>query len=130
MEIQAWYLKWKNNSKAKEINTLPKALVVLDRSTFPNLFILLRIGATLPVTSATCEISITTLSYLKIELRTTMTNKRLNGLSLMFIHRDLTKQLNVDHIIDEFAREHPRRMEVTNLLSEDTEKAHSSSMAE
>ena len=59
-----------------------------------------------------------------------MTNKRLNGLSLMFIHRDLTKQLNVDHIIDEFAREHPRRLELENLLSEDTEKAHSSSMAE
>ena len=130
MEIQAWYLKWKNNSKAKEINTLPKALAVLDKSTFPNLFVRLRIGATLPVTSATCERSISTLSFLKIELRTTMTNKRLNGLSLMFIHCDFTKQLNVDHIIDEFAREHPRRMELTNLLSEHTEKAHSSSMAE
>ena len=130
MEIQAWYLKWKSNSKAKEINTLPKALAVLDKSTFPNLFVLLRIGATLPVTSATCERSISTLRFLKNELRSTMTNKRLNGLSLMFIHRDLTKQLNVDHIIDEFAREHPRRMELANLLSEDTEKAHSSSMAE
>ena len=59
-----------------------------------------------------------------------MTNERLNDLSLMFIHHDLTKQLNVDHIIDEFAREHPRQMELANLLSEDTEKAHSSSMAE
>ena len=91
MEIQAWYLKWKNNSKAKEINTLPKALAVLDKSTFPNLFVLLRIGATLPVTSATCERSISTLRFLKNELRSTMTNKGLNGLSLMFIHRDLTK---------------------------------------
>ena len=90
----------------------------------------MRIGATLPVTSVTCERSISTLRFLKNELRSTMTNKRSNGLSLMFIHRDLTKQLNVDHIIDEFAREHPRRMELANLLSEDTEKAHSSSMAE
>ena len=41
----------------------------------------------------------------------------------MFKHHDLTKQLNVDHIIDEFPREHPRQMELANLLSEDTEKA-------
>ena len=67
---------------------------------------------------------------MKNELKSTTTNKRLNGLSLMFIHHDLTKQLNVDHIIDEFAREYLRRMEPANLLSEDTEKAHSSSMAE
>ena len=35
MKIQAWYLKWKDNSKAQEINTLPKALAVLDKPTFP-----------------------------------------------------------------------------------------------
>ena len=68
MRVQR-YLKWKSNSKAKEINTLPKALAVLDKSTFPNLFILLRIGATLPVISATCERSISTLRFLKNELR-------------------------------------------------------------
>ena len=117
MEIQGWYLKWKNNSEAKEINTLPKALAALDKTTFSNLSVLLRIGATLPVTSATCERSISTLRFLKNELRSTMTNKRLNGLSLMFIHCDLTKQLKIDDIIDEFAREHPRRMELANLLS-------------
>ena len=43
-----------------------------------------------------------------------MTNKRLNGLSLMFIHHDLTKNLNIDDIVDEFAREHPRHMELVN----------------
>ena len=96
-----------SNRKVKEINTLPKALAVLDKSTFPSLFVLLQIRENLPVTSATCERSISTLRFLK-NLRSTMTNKRLNGLSLKFIHCDLTKQLNVDHIIDEFAREHPR----------------------
>ena len=121
MELQAWYLKWKQHPKAKEINTLPKALVALDKATFPNLFVLLQIGATLPVTSATCERSISTLRFLKDELRSTMTNRRLNGLALMFIHRDLTKHLNIDDIVDEFAREHPRRMELVNLLSDDAE---------
>ena len=107
MELQAWYMKWKHHPEAKEVNTLPKALAALDKSTFPNLSILLRIGATLPVTSATCERSIGTLRFLKNELRSTMTNSRLNGLSLMFLHRDLTRQLNTDDIVDEFARENP-----------------------
>ena len=48
-----------------------------------------------------------------------MTNRRLNGLSLMFVHRDLTRQLNIEDIVDEFAREHPRRMELVSLLSDD-----------
>ena len=121
MELQAWYLKWKDHPKAKEVNTLPKALAALDKATFPNLFILLRIGAILPVTSATCERSISTLRFLKNELRSTMTSSRLNGLSLMFIHRDLTRQLKIDDIVDEFAREHPRRMELVSLLHDDTE---------
>ena len=50
-----------------------------------------------------------------------MTNSRLNGLSLMFIHQDLTRQLNIDDIVDEFAREHPRHMELVSLLNDDAE---------
>ena len=38
MELQAWHLKWKQQSTAKNINTLPKALAALDKTAFPNLF--------------------------------------------------------------------------------------------
>ena len=48
-----------------------------------------------------------------------MANSRLNGLSLLFIHCDLTRQLNIHDIVDEFAREHPRRMELVNLLNDE-----------
>ena len=43
MELQAWYLKWKQLPKAKEINTLLKALATSDKITFPNLSVLLQI---------------------------------------------------------------------------------------
>ena len=41
----------------------------------------------------------------------------------MFLHCDLTRQLNTDDIVDEFARENPRGLELANLLTEsdDTE---------
>ena len=97
------------------------ALAALGKTTFPNLSVLLQIGVTLSVTIATCEKSVSILCFLKDELRSTMTNRRLNGLSLMFIHRGLTKHLNIDDIVDEFAREHPRHMELVNLLSDDAE---------
>ena len=29
-----------------------------------------------------------------------MTNDRLNGLALMYVHRNLTKQLDLDEIVD------------------------------
>jgi len=41
IELQAWYLKWKQQPKAKEINTLSKTLAASDKITFPNLSILL-----------------------------------------------------------------------------------------
>ena len=52
-----------------------------------------------------------------------MTNNRLkfNGLALMYVHRNLTKQLDLDEIVDNFATEHPRRMEFLNILSDEVE---------
>jgi len=47
-----------------------------------------------------------------------MTNDRLNG---GYVHRNLTKQLDLNEIIDNFAREHPRRMEILNIPSDEVE---------
>ena len=46
-----------------------------------------------------------------------MTNNRLNRLSLMFVHCDLIRKLNIDDIVYDFAREHLRHMEVVSLLT-------------
>ena len=37
----------------------------------------------------------------------------------MSVHRNLTKHLNIDDVVDEFAREHPRYMEPVHLLNND-----------
>ena len=75
-----------------------------------------RIASTLPVTSATCERSISTLRLLKTQLRSTMSNSRMNDLAMMFIHRKRSnpKALKFD-TIDEFAARNPRRMEWSDL---------------
>ena len=39
----------------------------------------------------------------------------------MCIYRNLTKQLDLGEIVENFAREHPRRMEFLNILSDEVE---------
>ena len=87
------------------------------RKTFPNIYAALRILATIPVTSCECERAVSVLRRLKTYLRSTMLQDRLNGLSLMTVHRDIA--LNYDEILNRFAREHPQRMELLDILADE-----------
>ena len=64
--------------------------------------------ATLPVTTAECERSISGLKLLKTSLRSTMTNMRLNGLALMRMHRRI--EVNPSAIVDAFSQKYKNRM--------------------
>ena len=73
-----------------------------ELGTYPAICVLLKIYATLPVTTATGERSFSTLKYLKNYLRSTMTEDRLNGLAHLYINRDVP--LDYSKVIEEFAR--------------------------
>ena len=108
-ELHCWSIKWKGKvQEAQEQDTPAKVLATLDKDFFPNIEQLLKIACTLSVTSVECERSISRLRYLKTNLRSTMLESRLNGLAMMYVHRDIPCDPNV--VIDEFARKHPRRM--------------------
>ena len=98
------------------INTIPKALAKADKLLYPNLHALLSIGATLPVTSVVCERLISTLRFLKPAIRSTLTNARMNGLAMMiFVHRELASNLELEAVVSEFVVRHSRRMELHDL---------------
>ena len=65
---------------------------------------LLKIFATIPVTTATAERSFSTLRRLKSYLRATMLEERLTGLALASIHRDISASISPNEIIDILAR--------------------------
>ena len=101
-----------------ELPSKPKeSLVHCDYNYFPNIHTLLRIICTLPVTSCFCERSISGLKRLKTYLRSTMGQERLNGLAMMHFHYDL--DIDHDAVLDMFARKHPRRMALKNVLDSD-----------
>ena len=84
---------------------------------FPNITAALRVLSTIPVTSCECERSVSVLRRLKTYLRNTMCQNRLNGLSLMSIHRDIS--VSYHEVVNDFARKYPRRLELINLLEDE-----------
>ena len=82
MELICWGAKW-DNHKGEVPNKPADTVLQCDSNYFPNIATLLRIVCTLPVTSCSCERSISGLKQLKTYLRSTMGQARLNGLELM-----------------------------------------------
>uniref|UniRef100_A0A8C1QLR1 TTF-type domain-containing protein n=1 Tax=Cyprinus carpio TaxID=7962 RepID=A0A8C1QLR1_CYPCA len=79
------------------------------QTTFPSVFVALRIFLTLPVTNAEGERSFSRLKRVKNEFRTTMTQKRLTALSLLTIESDLVKEINFGEVVDTFASTKSRK---------------------
>ena len=74
---------------------------------YPNVKMLLRILITLPVTTSSVERSFSTLRRLKTYLRNCTKESRLNGLTLMTLHRDV--ELLPESVLEKFARKRPRQ---------------------
>ena len=71
-----------------------------------SLAVLIQILATLPVATATNERSFSAIKYLKTYLRNTTKEVRLNGLTLLYVHRDIN--LDFRQVITEFLRKNPK----------------------
>ena len=112
VELHLWQAKWKvsDNASLEDLNTPVKVLPHADKDYFPNIQSLMLLMITIPVTSCECERSISLLRLVKSTLRTTMTEERLNGLCLMQYYHDI--DLDPDEVVSEFARCHPKRMEL------------------
>lgn len=113
-ELQNWYTKWNTEKETHGISALPATLYsTLPRvsSFYPNVKALVTVLCTLPVTSCTAERSFSSLKRIKTSPRSSMNNERLTSLSLLHIHRDIP--VDMEEIIEEFARRHPRRIQLS-----------------
>ena len=110
VELSLWHTQWaeRDAEQAESLDTAAKVLPHADPDYFPNIRTLFLIMTTLPVTSCECERSISLLRLVKSALRTTMSEDRLNGLTMTQCHRDIS--LDPEEVVEEFARCHPRRL--------------------
>ena len=104
MQWRSYWLRHEGNSLP--YNTLGVLLTAKEIHTHPSLEVLLQILTTGSVTTATNERSFSVLRYLESYLRFTTKEARLNGLVLLFVHRDLN--INFELMIDEFLRKNCR----------------------
>ena len=118
-ELHSWRLKWQQQLAEHGEKSLPRTLAQTLRqisSMYPNISAMVRLLATLPVTTCSAERSFSSLKRIKTAFRATMTTTRLSGLTLLHVHLDIP--VNVDSAVDEFARRHPRRIKMVDILSE------------
>ena len=117
-ELLLWERMWKGKKDRREDipDSIDATLEQIDKDAYVNIYTILQILITIPISSASCERSISTLRNLKTYLRNTMAQDRLNGLALMHAHRDM--ELDLEKVIDLFANLHSRRMRMENILNE------------
>ena len=110
--------RWKNKYTLKPADQRPSspalAIKECDRDMFPNIYILLQITCTIPVTSCECERSASGLRRLNNYMRALMGKNRLSNLALLHIHYDTP--VDLDKVVDIYAKLHPRRLELNSLL--------------
>ena len=72
-------------------------------------FTLLRVILTIPVTTATAEQTFSCLCQLKTYLRSTMSQTRLNHCMLLHVHKERTDKLDILQVVREFVSANERR---------------------
>ena len=117
-ELQMWEEYWKQFT-SKLPADLHSLLPLIDKLTYTNLYTAFQILSTIPVTTCSCERSISVLRRLKTYLRNSMSQERLNALAMLHVHRDI--DVDAKEVIDHFARRHPRRMKLFDILNTDPE---------
>ena len=75
---------------------------------FPNIYQLLVIACTLPVTSAKAECSFSLLRRLKNYMRSTMSEERMGDLGVIAMHYG--ERIPCNEICEEFVQQNPRRL--------------------
>ena len=110
-ELHRWRVSWQGTDLENMPGTPSEALVSCNRDLYPNVYTLLKIVCTLPLTTTTCERSISVIRQLKTYLRATMGQQRMSSLALMHIHYNV--QLD---FTDMFCRKNPRRMALNSII--------------
>jgi hypothetical protein len=106
-EFNIWQIKCAKMPLSERPTSALLSLSLCNRDFFPTLHFLLKVLATLPVSTATAERTFSTLKRLKTYLRNATGQDRLTGLALMSVHRDI--EIDTQHVITELARK-PRRL--------------------
>lgn len=102
--------KKKVEKKESSVNFVLKYIIKNDLTdVFPNIFVVMRIICTIPITEAACERSFSVLKLIKNYLRTTMSQERLSALATLSIEKNFVKNLDYSSVIKELSEKKARK---------------------
>ncbi|XP_029345910.1 52 kDa repressor of the inhibitor of the protein kinase-like, partial [Acyrthosiphon pisum] len=107
-KLKLWKRKWIAFKDVDLPHTAVEALSYCNPELFPNIHFLLKVLATLPVSTATPERTFSTLKRVKTFLRSSTGQERLTGIALLSVHRDVT--VNPDEVLNQFALQKDRNI--------------------
>ena len=113
-EYNRWKQMWQAIPLDERPGSVQETLKACSPDRFPNLFALLKLFGVLPLSSASCERSASTLRRLHTYLRCSQTEDRLSALALVHAHYDI--DVSIGQVCQRFMQKHPRRMEISSLL--------------
>ena len=93
--LQALFAEEKNQSELRIKDFTLSQLSSAQQLAFSNVWVLMKILLVMPATNASSEHSFSGWRRIKTYLRTTMTQKRLNDLMVLNIHKEKTDLLNL-----------------------------------
>lgn len=105
-ELRLWWSKWEKSEPNMRPSTGSDTLAHCEEAFYPNLYRLIQILVTLPITTASAERSFSSLRLLKSYLRSTMSEERLTGLALLYSHREIS--VTASDVINHFGQSHRR----------------------
>jgi len=101
MHVVKNYLHLSNGKSSINLEALTS---VLSKTIYPNMYKLMQVALTLPISSSTCERSFSAMRRIKTWLRSSMLQNRFNNLAIISIENDISKKIDKEAILDLFAQ--------------------------
>jgi len=92
-----------NGQRYEELNAALQSMTQSQKRFLPQVVVLAKLLLVMPATNAVSERSFSALKRVKTYLRATTTNKRLNHLMLLHIHKEKTDSLNLVDVANLFS---------------------------
>ena len=89
-----------------DINDISK---VIENHVYPNVYKLLQVTISIPISSATCERSFSSMRRIKNWLRTSMLQDRFTNLATLNIERDVVNSINTEDILEVYCNTKDRK---------------------
>ena len=91
---------------------------------YSQIVIILKLILVLPASNCTSERSFSAMKRIKTYLRTTMSQKRLNWLMILHVHKERTDKLSIERIVNLFVSRNEERLRIFGKCWVESKYAH------